>query len=518
VKQIIDAGSEPTDKDKLLSGQLNLAICPQCGNGGMLNAPLVFHDPAHDLLLTYVPMELNLPSEQREQLIGSLIRELISRIPAEARKGYLFNPQAVLTMDSLVERILQADGIPAEVLDLQRKQSRLLSRLMQASEAELPSLAQLHDADIDESFFQILAAVVGSARRAGRDEEAEAYIRLRNRLLPLASWSKDRRISPQALDEQQARVELIEQFLAAHESSWSELAREKDRQLDYLFFQLLTAIAEGADGGDKDKLYQLREELMNSSSTGKAAKSSQEAVEKLRTATKATGELTREVLLDQILDAGDSDAEEAIAVAGGALLDYSFFLLLADRIDAAERGQNKDDVARLTALRDRLVTLTTEWERIRQARVERVDRQLNKISSADDQAEAVRKLLPEIDEFFLSVLYSRIEAAKAGGQEKLSAGLTGILELILDLIKSSAPPEVQFINELMDLEDKAAVEKMMASRPEDLTLSLLAVITEMVESLRSSGRDSLVEQLEAIQFLVAERLDSRSEFDPSESL
>ena len=517
LQQILDVGSEPAVKNKLLSGQLNLAICPQCGNGGMLNTPLVFHDPEHELLLTYLPMELNIPSEQREQLIGSLLRELISRIPAEARKGYLFSPHPVLTMDGLMERILQADGVPTEILEQQRKHSQLISRLMQASEAELPSLVQAHDAEIDESFFQILAAVTDSAKEAGRAEEADAFIQLRNQLLSLASWSRERHITPHALDEQQARLTLIEQFMEADEDLWQEIAREKDKQLDYLFFQLLTAIAESSEGEGKFKLLRMREQLMNLSSAGKAARSGQDAVEKLRTAAETTGTLTREMLLDQILDASDEAAEEALAVAANALLDYSFFILMADRIDAAEGKAESDEAARLAALRERLLDLTSELEKARQARDERIDQQLRSLVSAEDQAAAVRRLLPEIDEFFLSVLYSRIEEAKAGEQERQVADLEAILKQILDFIKSTAPPEVQFVNELMELDSRSAMEEMLASRPTEVTPELHAVISEMVDNLRSSGRDALTKQLGDIQMLITEHLAGKNQPDPSEA-
>ena len=510
LEQIVDVGSDPAAKNRLLAGQLNLAVCPGCGNGGMLNAPLLYHDPAHEMLLTYLPMELNLPSEQREQMIGGLTRELMSRIPAEARKGYLFNPQPVLTMDGLLERILQADGVPAEILELQKKQSDLLSRLMRAADAEIEPLVKAHDSEINESFFQMLAAVVDSARRTGRQEEAQSFTQMRNRLLSLASWSRERGITPQALDEQQVRLELIEQFLATEESEWPELARQNDKKLDYLFFQLLTAIAEGTDGEVADKLLSLREHLMELSSAGKAARSGQDAVERLRTEAEASGELTREMLLDQILNAKDEAAEEALAAAGALRLDYSFFLLMADRIEAAEKANDMEESTRLSAIRERLVTLTEEWERARSARMERVNQQLQELLGSENRAEAIQRLLPEIDEFFLSILYGRIEAAGAAGQDENAAGLNALLEQILDLVRSSSPPEIQFINDLMELDDESAINQILDSRQEEVTPELLVILSEMVENLRSGGRTTLVERLTSLRRLLAKRLGHNS--------
>ena len=517
LEQIVDVGSDPAAKNRLLAGQLNLAVCPNCGNGGMLDAPLLYHDPAHEMLLTYMPMELNIPSDQREQMIGGLTRELMSRIPAEARKGYLFNPQPVLTMDSLLDSILQADGVPAEVLELQRKQSELLSRLVRAADTEIEPLVKAHDSEIDESFFQMLAAIVDSARRSGRPEEAQSFIQLRNRLLSLASWSRERGITPQALDEQQVRLELVEHFLAAEESVWPDLARENDKYLDYLFFQLLSAIAEGADGEVAAKLFSLRERLMELSSMGKAARSGQDAVDGLRAEVEAGGELTRELLLEQILNAEDEAAEEALAVAGSSRLDYSFFLLMADRIEAAEKANEMEEATRLSSVRERLVTLTDEWERARGARTARVNRQLQDLMEAENQKEAIQQLLPEIDEFFLSVLYARIKAAGAGGQAEDLGGPAALLEQILDLIKSSSPPEIQFINDLMELDDESAINQTLDSRQTEVTPELFVILSEMAENLRPSGRAALAERLTNLLRMVGKRLGDESPPGSSES-
>ena len=49
VHRIIDVGQNPQHKGQFLGGQLNQAVCPQCGNGGMLALPLLYHDPGKEL-------------------------------------------------------------------------------------------------------------------------------------------------------------------------------------------------------------------------------------------------------------------------------------------------------------------------------------------------------------------------------------------------------------------------------------------------------------------------------------
>ncbi|HMN27895.1 MAG TPA: CpXC domain-containing protein, partial [Caldilineaceae bacterium] len=54
---IIDLGVNPELKGPLLSGQINVAACPNCGVGGPLSAPLLVHEPAHNFLGVFAPMQ-----------------------------------------------------------------------------------------------------------------------------------------------------------------------------------------------------------------------------------------------------------------------------------------------------------------------------------------------------------------------------------------------------------------------------------------------------------------------------
>ncbi len=505
LEQVIDAGSDPRARERLLKGQVNVASCPQCGNRGMLNTPLLYHDPAHDMLLVYVPMELNLAQNQREQLIGSLTRDLMNRIPAEARKGYLFSPQTVLTFDNLIERILQAEGVPGEVLERQRKQGRLLQRFMGAADAEIQSLVKEHDEEIDETFFLMLSAEIESARRSNRQDRAANLVRLRDRLLALASWSRQRGITPDQLGAQQARLDLIERFLAVEESEWPSLAQENDAKLDYLFFQLLTALAEQEDDESAAQLLHLRSRLMDLSSVGRSAKVRQEAVSGLQKAAAAAGGLSREMLLEHLLRARDDElAMEAIAEAGSAALDYSFFVLMADRIEAAEKGGRPEMVTRLQAMRGKLLTLTDRWEKARAARVDQIDRQLDALLKASNPEDAIQRLLPEVDELFLSVLSRRAETARKAGRHDVASSLEQLMNRIVEEIRTMIPPEIELINELVEQEDEASIRRLLGERQAELTPEVMKVLERLHDDLRSSGDGRLVKRVARILELAAE--------------
>lgn len=498
LEQILDVGSDLSGKQRLLSGRLNVATCPFCGSSGMVSTPLLYHDPAQDLVLVHVPTELNLPQNEREQLIGGLTRNLMSRIPMEARKGYLFNPQTVLTMDGLIDRILVADGIPPEVLAEQRRGSQLISRLLVATEPELEPLVKAHDDEIDEGVFQMLAAMIESARRDERQDQAQKLTQLRNRLLPLASWSRGRGITSKMLDEQQVRLELLERFLAIEESGWPDLAKQHDQDLNYHFFQLLTAVAGGAPAEMAARLHRLRDQLVEHTTAGRDVQARQAAIEGLKTAADAAGGLGRETLLEQIISADGDAAVEALALAGGPLMDYSFLLLLADKIDSAQKQGEKQEAARLSALRSRLVTMTEEWEKASRLRAERVYGQIEDLLRAEDREAAINRLLPEIDESFLTLLAGRREAAHKAGQEETAKRMELLMDQVLTQIRASAPPEIRLINDLLELEDNAAILQMLHSRSDELTPALLAAMEQMVENLRSDKREALAGRMAAI--------------------
>lgn len=52
---IIDLGANPELKQPLLGGQINVAVCPSCGAGGPLAAPLMIHVPEKQFLGVLVP-------------------------------------------------------------------------------------------------------------------------------------------------------------------------------------------------------------------------------------------------------------------------------------------------------------------------------------------------------------------------------------------------------------------------------------------------------------------------------
>ena len=107
IVSFLDAQQEPALKAQMINQQLNRAQCPACGTVNTVAVPMLYHDGSKEMLIAFVPMELNVGKDQIERIIGDLMKLL----PKENFKGYMFNPKRTLTMQGLIEMVLQADGI-----------------------------------------------------------------------------------------------------------------------------------------------------------------------------------------------------------------------------------------------------------------------------------------------------------------------------------------------------------------------------------------------------------------------
>ena len=107
VFQLIDVGQAPELKQALLSGRINVAVCPQCGTGGMLAAPLVYHDPAKQFFFALFPQEVKATPQEQEQFIGALSQFIMRDLPQDTPRGYLLTPRRFMSLTTMLDTILE---------------------------------------------------------------------------------------------------------------------------------------------------------------------------------------------------------------------------------------------------------------------------------------------------------------------------------------------------------------------------------------------------------------------------
>ena len=377
VEQLFDVTQDPQAKQRLLGGVSNMARCPHCGYQGRLATPIVYHDNAKELLLTFFPPELGLPLNEQEKVIGPLIKQIMDKLPAEKRKGYLLNPVPNLTYESMVQLILGKDGITPEMLKDQQDRVAVVERLLQASSPDVRSEIIKQNLHLfDEQFFALFSRLAQSAAQSGQEPVARAMVDLQKQLLEETEFGR-------GLKESVGELE----------------AASKELQ----------ALGQG---------------------------------------------LTREKLLDLVI-ASQNDARLRAYVSlvrGG--MDYQFFQLLTEKIDKAS-GEEK---AKLESIRDKVLGFTNEVDKQIEARYKQAQDFVESLLAQEDVVQAVQQNLDGFTQDAVDIVNQMLRQAS----EKNDYTRMGKLQKMVEVLRqASTPPEVEFIEHLLDAPDDASLDQML---------------------------------------------------------
>jgi hypothetical protein len=401
VETVIDPSLDPQAKGKLLNGQLNTVRCPNCGNGVTVASPVLYHDASKELLIAFIPMELNLTKDQQEKAIGDMMREL--KLSQQAMKAYVFQPRRALTMQGLIEQVLQADGVTPEMMEEQKARVRLIEQLMQTPPEQLVSFIEQNDAKIDGQFFQTIATMAQRILTEGRADVAEALMQMQQIIVEHTSFGQQlierSRVQEEIVAEVSAELEQLRQ--TASRDDFLNLAMsyaEDDERLqalvglarpafDYTFFQELTVKIGQAPAEARDALEALRDKLLEL-----AAIIDQQTQAALR----MSAELLQELIAAPNLD-------QAIAENIG-LLDDTFMAVLGANIQEAERRGDLNASAKLKLIYERVLEIL-------RGNMQPELRFINDLLSAPSEAEA-QALLEEQAESYGQPLLDMMDAVE----------------------------------------------------------------------------------------------------------
>jgi hypothetical protein len=422
VYQIIDVGQRPDLKQMVMSGYLNVAVCPNCRAATQMSGPVLYHDPAHELFMVYVPMELNMNQVERERMIGQLVKQAMDSLPADKRRGYMLNPQNIISMQTFMEKVLETEGITPEMLARQRKQMELLQTMATADKDVVDILLKERAGEIDEAFFALLRASIESANQGNQESLALKLINLQARLM--RETETGRRLEQQqlALRKFQSEVKkqgglspalLLQHILANKEDEAvvNALISMGQPAINYEFFTLLTDKIEkrektGVPTGD---LVALRQRLLEVQEA--VRRQSQQLMEEF-------GET-----LQGIMEAKDRPA--AIRERWGEI-DDTFMYLLSAQVEQAERQGYSVDAQ---ALRDVQEAIIQEMENQAPPEI----RLLNHLMRAESDQER-RRLLDENQEMvtadFLKLLDAVSAEVDASGDPELKNSLRQVRAMV----------------------------------------------------------------------------------------
>lgn len=339
IHHVIDAVDQPELKSRLLAGQLNTFTCTNCRNTGALSAPFLYHDAEKELALVFLPMESGMDNTEQQRAIGRLTQTVLNALPPEKRKAYLLQPQQFFTMQSLLETVLQADGVTPEMIQAQQERIDLLQRLIDTKDdTAFEAIVKESDAKIDETFIQLVGVALASAQAENRPEEIARLTTVRDRLFDLTRVGQKVKAQTQAIEALMAnpsRETLLEQLLITADADTREALLAVGRSmLDYPFFQQLTGKIDAAksagDMAQADRLTALRKEIL--ALRDKLDAQAQQAVERRAT-------LLRELMVSQnVIEAVQARAE---------MMDDLFFSVLTSEMQTAQQAGDMKTFERL---------------------------------------------------------------------------------------------------------------------------------------------------------------------------
>ncbi|WKZ43185.1 MAG: CpXC domain-containing protein [Anaerolineales bacterium] len=267
-------------------------------------------------------------------------------------------------------------------------------------------------------------------------------------------------ITPEMLKAQQDRVQIVERLIQASSADVrSEIIKQNTALFDEQFFALFSRLAQGALQSGQDsigkQLAEVQRQLLEETEFGRGLK---ESVGELETAQKSLQEagqgLTREKLLEMVVASPNDARLRGYVSLARQGMDYQFFQLLTEKIDKS----SGDEKARLEAIREKLLDYTNEMDKQIEARYKQAQEFVESLLNQDDVAKAVRDNIDGFTQDSVDLVNQMLRQAS----EKNDYARMGKLQKMVEVLREvSTPPEVAFVEQLLDVPDEASVEKML---------------------------------------------------------
>ncbi|MCU0475356.1 MAG: CpXC domain-containing protein [Anaerolineae bacterium] len=414
IVSFLDAQKEPALKAQLVNQQLNRVQCSACGTVNTVAVPLLYHDGGKELLVAMVPMELNVTKDQMERIIGDLMKML----PRENFKGYMFSPKRALTMQGLIEMVLQADGVTPDMINDAKARTQLVQQFVEASDEELAALIEEHDAIIDARFVQTFTSLAQRLAQSGRADMAQAVMATQQVVVERSSFGKE-------LQAQQAHQQEVMAQVADELEGLGEDASQAD------FLRVAVSYA-----GDEAKI-------------------------------------------------------QALVGLIRPVLDDAFFALLD-----AEIAQTTDSAQReaLDAMKGMMQELIVLVDQQAQARLGTALQFLQALVNAPNIEEMLQANAGMIDESFMTVLTGNLQEAERRRDIQLSARLKQVYEAVVAMINQTMPPEVQFLNQLLSVDNATALQ-LLGEGLKHFGPSLVELLARTADMVAEQGRADLSHRL-----------------------
>jgi len=421
VHQIVDVGLQPELKEMLLNGYLNVVQCPSCTAVSRVGMSMLYHDPENELFMVYMPMEMNLSHSEREEEIGKLVKEAMDQLPAEQRRGYMFQPETLINQQTFLEKVLATEGVTPEMVARQRSQMELLQEFLTADKQSADVLISENDDLVDESFFAMLRSLMETVNSPDREADSLKLINIQAKLYKDTTVGRILERQQRAIhgfSREAKRQGLSQKLLLKHVLANREdtdvvraLVISGQQAFDYQFFLLLSEKIEKREkaGVDVQEMKALRDGLIEIQQG--MERQSQEAMS-------GANSTLREMMAAQ-------DKAEAVRENLDRLDDLFMMVLSANLAQAEEAGE----LQRLQSLHEVQETIFKEMERQAPPEI----RLINQLVRAETEVQRIQ-LLNENQELIRPELLQLTNSIKTQAEEKGDVELQARLAEIHSMI------------------------------------------------------------------------------------
>jgi hypothetical protein len=269
-------------------------------------------------------------------------------------------------------------------------------------------------------------------------------------------------VTPEMLKEQQDRVQVIERLLQASTADVrSEIIKQNLKLIDEQFFALFSRLAQSAAGSGQEPMarimVEVQKQLLEETDFGRQLK---ESVGELETAQKSLQEagqgLTHEKLLELVVESPNEARLRSYVSLARQGMDYQFFQLLTEKIDKSS-GEAK---TKLELVREKLLEFINEMDKQIEARYKQAQEFVESLLVQEDIVKAVRDNLDGFTQDSVDLVNQMLRQAS----EKNDYTRMGKLQKMVEVLREvSTPPEVAFVEQLLDAPDQAALENMLGA-------------------------------------------------------
>jgi hypothetical protein len=298
-------------------------------------------------------------------------------------------------------------------------------------------------------------------------------------------------ITPEMLKGQQERVMGVEKLVKSTSPEVrAELIKQNEKLIDEQFFALFSRLMQGAVSSGQEpiarQMNELQKQLLTETEFGRQLQASMVEMETAAKSLQDAGQgLTREKLLEFVIASPNEARTRAYVSLARGGMDYTFFQLLTDKIDKAQG----DEKTKLEALREKLLELTNEIDKQMQARLKQAQSFIDQLLTQVDIAKATRDNLDAFTQDAVEVVQNMLKQASESNDYERMGKLQKMIEILRE---ASTPAEMAFVEQLLDLPDEAAIEKVLTDNNalvNDAFMEALNGLVAQVDAAANQGND-----------------------------